>query len=338
MSLQASTSPTTSGECDMKKVFENKKILVGIIALISVIAVVTVSSFFPFIIKPDSLTKSSFWTNELLAIAIVVISMVATMFIAMAWNEGMPNSNIAIARDKFDTSVPKITNPNAFFQWVREVMQPDDIKQMHIRLMRENGIKDYSVLDLDRMEIKELEDKPCEFNGRRYSSLSKEQVKTLLDIKDGKIGVTLCDPSYYMTVKSTSGSKTISERTGNESKKKGLYITQSFASKLILTLMVAMIFSSLVYDQAQGGDTASNLMKFTSRLVSMGSGMFSGFILGCQINDIDAEYVEMRVIVHEKFLNDTSFKAKTDEEIANEEYNNYHKNDKQEEKDVKVNE
>jgi len=321
----------------MPKIKLNKKILVGILALGTVLAVVSVSSFFPFIISPKELTTSAFWTNELLAIAIVVISMVAMMFISMAWNDGMDNSHISIARGNFEESVAKITNPNSFFQWVREVMQPDDIHQMHIRLMREVGIKDYSVLDLDSIEVKELEGKPCEIHGKKYCSMSKEQVQLVLDIKNGKKGIELVDPSYYLSVKSLSGAKTISEKTGNETKKKGMYITQSFASKLVLTLMVAMIFSSLVYDQAQGGDTASNLMKFTSRLVSMGSGMFSGFILGCQINDIDAEYIEMRVIVHSKFLNDTTFKAKSDEELANEELAKYEQEHKPvEEKHMKV--
>lgn len=323
----------------MKKFEINKKILVGAIALVSVIAVVTVSSFFPFVFKPSSLTKSAFWTNELLAIAIVVITMVATMFIAMAWNDGKENSNVAIARAKFEASVVKITNPNNFYQWVREVMQVDDIKQMNIRLMRECGIKDYSILDLDRTEIKQLIDKPCTFGDRAYSSISKEQAKVLLEIKEGKRGISLPDPSYYLTMKSISGTKTISERASNETKKKGLYITQSFVSKMVMTLMVAMIFSSLVYDQAQGGDTADNLMKFTSRMMSLGSGMFSGFILGCQINDIDAEYIEMRVIAHEKFLNDKTFKPKSNEEIAKEEYAKYEMEHKvEEEKMIKVNE
>lgn len=323
----------------MKKFEINKKILVGAIALVSVIAVVTVSSFFPFVFKPNSLTKSAFWTNELLAIAIVVITMVAMMFIAMAWNDGKENSNIAIARTKFEASVAKITNPNDFYQWIREVMQVDDIKQMNIRHMRECGIKDYKVLELDRTEIKQLIDKPCSFNGRTFSSISKEQARVLLEIKEGRKGISLPDPSYYLTMKSISGTKTISERASNEAKKKGLYITQSFVSKMVMTLMVAMIFSSLVLDQTQGGDTADSLMKFTSRMVSLGSGMFSGFMLGCQINDIDAEYIEMRVIAHEKFLNDKTFKPKTNEEIAKEEYEKYEMEHKTKKENViKVNE
>lgn len=310
----------------MKKIEINKKLLLGLVALASILGIVIVSSFFPVVFDLNQLSKKEFLTNEVLSLAIVTISMVACMFIGMATNSSVSNSPISIARDKFDKKIEGITNTKHFFKWVSEVMQPSDIKQMNKRLMRENGIDDYSLIDLDRTEIKQLEEKPCEFNGVKYSSLSKEQVQTILDIKDGKHKVTLVDPSYYLTISNKSGSLTPTEKSGKEGTKKGLYTTVNFVSKLVMTLLISSIFAALVKDSIAGGDTAKSWINFASRMFSLCSGAFSGFILGNQINDIDAEFVEMRVIVLDKYLNDKTFKPLTEREMAEKEFNEYQKN------------
>ena len=46
--------------------------------------------------------------------------------------------------------------------------------------MREVGIEDYSVLDLEYAEIKSLLETPQKYNGRFYKGISKRQINALL--------------------------------------------------------------------------------------------------------------------------------------------------------------
>ena len=46
------------------------------------------------------------------------------------------------------------------------------------------------------------------------------------------------------------------------------------------------------------------------------SSSFMGYIVGCQINDIDAEYIEMRIVVQNMFLQDKEFKPIDSQEEA----------------------
>ena len=69
-------------------------------------------------------------------------------------------------------------------------------------------------------------------------------------------------------------------------------------------------------------DIAQATMKFISRLWAMVSSSFMGYIVGCQINDIDAEYISMRTTVHNMFLQDKDFKPLDDQEEAKQDFIN----------------
>lgn len=298
----------------------NKKIALGVLALLSVIICVAISSFIPFTFSLETIKTKKFITNELLIAAIVIISMVSTIFIGQASNAQNECSRLAKARAAFFLSVDKITNISAFYQWVKEVLQPNDIHAIYERKLKELGIEDFTVLDLEIDEIEQLLNKAGQFNDKHYKGLSKEQIKLVKNIKHGKYKVNLVDPSYYITVKNISGNRTVTEKASKEMTKKSAYLTYSVISKLTMTIVTSCIFASLAKDVLVEQEIAESLMTFGSRMFSMISSAFMGYLVGCQINDIDAEYIEMRSMVHNQFLQDKTFTPKTIEEIAKEEY------------------
>lgn len=315
----------------MKNQLLNKKIVLGVLSLVSVLLCTTISSFLPFTFKPENIFSSEFLTNELIICAIVIITMVSSIFIGQASNAQNPNSNIAKARVKFFETCSKIEDINKFFQWVKTVLQPSDIKAMNERRMREVGIEDYSVLELDIPDIESLENKSQKIDGKPYKGLSKKQIEVVKKIKLGEYKITLVDPTYYITVKNIDGNKTITEKASKEQAKKGIYLSYSIISKVIMTIFIGMIFASLAKDTIEGQDIATSIMTFGSRLFSMISCMYMGYVTGCQINDIDAEYIQMRSIVHSQFLQDKAFIPKTIKEIAQIEYEKEHIEEKEEE-------
>lgn len=298
----------------------NRKILLGVSSLLICIVLIAVCSFVPFVIDPKQWQTVEFLTDELIIVAIVIFSMVASMFIGQAGNAQNENSNLAKSRVSFFASIVQITNINAFNQWIKKVMQPNDIQAMKERIMRQVGIEDFSVLKLEYNEIKALLETPQKYGEHYYKGLSKEQIDTIIKIKHGKYKVELVEPEYYLSVKNLIDSRTITERSSKEGLKKGLYLTRSIVSRVTLTVLTAMIFASLMRDVAAEGDVAEATLKFISRLWAMISSSFMGYIVGCQINDIDAEYINMRVTVHNMFLQDHDFKPMDSQEEAKQEF------------------
>lgn len=302
------------------KKLANRKILLGVFSLLICAVLIGVCSFVPFIIDPTRWQTTEFLTDELIIVAIVIFAMVATMFIGQASNAQNENSHLAKARAKFFESILLILNINFFNQWVRKVMQPNDIEIMKQRIMRQVGIDDFSVLKLEYSEIKSLLETPQKFGDKYYKGLSKKQIDTIIDIKKGKYKVTLVEPEYYLSVKNLIDPRTITERSSKEGIKKGLYLTRSIVARVVLTVITAMIFASLMRDLGAEGDAAEATLKFVSRLWAMISSAFMGYWTGGQINDIDAEYILMRVEVHQKFLQDKEFKPLTEQEEAKQEF------------------
>ena len=50
----------------MKKLFANKKIVLGVMTSLMILAIIAVSSFFPFILDPRKLNTTEFITNQLI--------------------------------------------------------------------------------------------------------------------------------------------------------------------------------------------------------------------------------------------------------------------------------
>ena len=299
----------------------NKKVILGVSAILVSIVFIAITSFIPFIISGEKLGSEKFWTDELIIIAITILGLVAMVFVGQASNAQDPKSKIAKAKVNFQDSISKISNSNHFSQWVKKVLQPKDIQSAKEREMRKIGIDDYTVLNLTDFEIENLAKSAQKYNGRYYSKLDEKKVEKLLELKDGIKHVRLVEPEYYLTVSSIEIDKTDSEKSGRESRKKNAKLLFSVASKILITLIPSMIFAALVRD-VTGGDvsTPEAWATFCLRMVNMLTSVFFGYIVGCQMNDIDADYIELRCRVHSKFLQDSEFKPLSQQELAKKEY------------------
>lgn len=306
----------------------NRKVLLGLLALILMLVFICVSSFVPFIITKEKLGTARFWTDELIIVGITVFATLATMFIAKASNAQDPRSEISKARVEFMTSKERIKKQfSKFFQWVKKVLQPNDIQAIKERELRNVGITDYSVLLLEDSDVEQLrtisinKPLPGTYEDHFYSKLNNKQCDKILKLKDG-IKKKLVEPQYYLTAKSLGADKTISEQSGNENIKKTFILALSLVSKIILTLMFAVIIGALARDLSEGagGDAAQKWITFLARMFALITSMFLGWLVGCQSNDIEAEYLRLRVTVHDLYLEDTGFVPDDDQEIARQEY------------------
>ena len=296
----------------------NRKVVLGTLALLCAAAFIVLASFFPFIIDPDQWGSDEFISDELIIVAIVLFSVMSSVMIGQSNNAQNPKSEIAKSKVKFIDTNRKILDISRFCKWVKQILQPRDIKDVKERRMRSVGIDNYTLLDLEISEIKSLKDGPKKINEKYYPELSKRQIECLLELKEGRLRLRLVEPMYYLTVKAVDSDRTISERSGSESIKKAVLISWSAFSRVLITLMTTMIFAALIYDSTQEINMATAWIKFISRMFAMISSIFTGYLVGSQINDIDADYINMRVLVITQYLQDTSFVAKSDEEIAKE--------------------
>lgn len=305
-----------------KKIF-NRKIILGALTIVIAAIFIGITSFVPFIIKPENIGTAQFWTDELIIVAITILSLFSAMFIGQASNAQNSQSNIAKAKVRFIESLKLIVSRNAFCQWVKKVLQPNDIQAIKERELRRIGIDDYTILKLEDAQIKELANNPQKYNDRYYSQLDKKKVDYILSLKDGAKRVKLVEPGYYLTVSSIDSDRTVSEKSGREQKVKGIRLVVSVLSKIVLTLVPAMIFAMFVKETVEGagdGQAAEAAARFVSRMLALVSSAFFGYMVGCQMNDIDADYINLKSDVHSEFIEDKNFVPVDQQELAKQEY------------------
>lgn len=313
----------------------NKKVLLGVISLVMCLGLIVVCSFVPFIIDPKQWQTAEFLTDELLISAIVITSMVSFMFIAQASNAQNPDSRIAKARREFFDSLKTVImrGINAFRQWIRKILQPEDVQTIKERRLRNIGIDDLLILELDDQQLLSLTENAQKYalptakseedkKGRYFKKITKEQYKGILEIKKTESKIKFVEPEYYLSVKNLTDTRTVSERAYNEGRKKRFFLSSSIISKLVITIVSAMIFASLVRDLTAQVDQAAAWAKFAARIWAMISSSFMGYIVGVQMNDIDAEYIEMRVQIHTRYMQDDKFKPLSQQEEAKQEFVN----------------
>lgn len=308
---------------DKLKKYKDKKIVLAFLSILVVFVIIIISSFMPLLIDPSKFLTLDFLTNALITIAITIFGTVACLIIGQQNNETNENSKISVSKATFNTKKELVNNFNYFSQWVKKVLQPRDLKEMQINAMKNVGItlyKDYSYLDLTEEEIKSLLGKSQKINGHYYLSLTKEKVDLLLKIKSGKFDFHFVEPIYYLTLDNQDIDKTISQRSGNEGKKKTALLALNLGSKIIMTLLVSMVFASLIPKDGASVNVANQFFTMFSRLFTLLTSAFMGYSVGCEMNDIESSFIDLKCIVIDMYLSDTTFKPLNEEELAKQEF------------------
>lgn len=291
----------------MKTVFANKKILLGGLTLVLILAIIVVSSFWPFILDPSRIATKEFITDEMIIMAITISVTISMMFISQASNAQNPKSELAKAKVSFEVSIKRIVEHTIFYQWIKRVLQPNDRKDIAEKGMLKLGV-DFKVWDLSDTEIRSLT-VAQKFGDTFYKPLTENQIKGIFALKNRVRDIKFVAPNYYTSYRSWMSNKNLSEIAASENSKKIFTVIFQLALKITLTFIGAAILGALVRDIAQeGGSTAQAWMRFLSRMFAFITSSFLGYMLGAKLNDLDAFYIEKRIEAHNMYLEDKDFK------------------------------
>ena len=305
----------------MKNRILNKKIILGAFAMLSLVAIIFVTSVAPFILDPSKIGTSEFWTDMVILIVISIFSVICVMIMGQVDNAGNPKSQISKQTSLFLAIKEKVVS-SEFAQWVHQKLEPNDQKEVYRRVLNTINVKQYDIIDLSRKDIKSLINMPQRINNVWYDEITEKQYKVILKIKDGDYNIKFVNPDYYLTDNHVQTKYTRSERATNEDNKRMGYVGLSLVTKIIMVVIIGCVLGMYTRDVLTNQDTATSLSKLFSRLFNTFSSAFVGYFVGCQDNDIVASYIEMKVNTINDMLADKEkgFKAKDIQEIAREKF------------------
>ena len=137
----------------MKNRFLNKKIILGAFAMLSLVAIIFVTSFAPFILDPSKIGTSEFWTDMVILIVISIFSVICVMIMGQVDNAGNPKSQISKQTSLFLAIKEKVVS-SEFAQRVHQKLEPNDQKEVYRRVLNTINVKQYDIIYISRKDIK----------------------------------------------------------------------------------------------------------------------------------------------------------------------------------------
>lgn len=310
-----------------KGIIRSKKLVLGLLSFVLVLAMIVVSAFSELTMNPSNWKSSEFISKELIQVAIAVMSMICFINIGKSGNALDPRSEIAKSRKEFNDSIAKIKESgiNAFLQWVKQVKQKNDQHDENEYLLNSVGIENKHYLDLSESELTTLLERPYEKDfphGKVYfRQLNKEQLNTIIKIKQGKNSIKFINPTSYLILDKGSTAMSDSRKLSKQQEKETLTMVVDVGSRMISVLMFGMIMGAFVIESlSEDADIARNLMNLFTRLSTAVSSAFMGYMSGCKLNDMTAGYIQIKIAVHLQYLDSKEFKPLTEQEEAKKDF------------------
>jgi hypothetical protein len=326
------------------KKYSDKKTVLAFLSFIIVLAITILSSIPEFVIKPEQILTTKFLTKLLMTLIIGVTALVCFILIGGTSNGMNPVSEIYKAREAFRTSAKDIIDHyySAFKQWIERVRRPAKQIEVNKRVLRHIGITNLNYLDLDECDLRDLVKAPNKELGDKYGvrQITEDQFKVIMAIKEGKTSLKFLNVDDYLLEKTIGVDLTDEELLVNQFKKRNWIFSEKVGSRILILVVVAVTFGCIGWSTIQtiGEDTSVAQRTFTiiwdilTKLATAISSAFIGFIDGGKFNDFDASYLQIKSNIHVQFREDKEFKPLTEQELAKEEYIQYHQKQEQDER------
>lgn len=316
----------------MARKYVGKKTLLSMSSMLLVVAIGIASAFPEFIVSPDKLQTTKFWTDLIINIIIGLTSYACMMVVGQSTNASNQASKIYIARSNFNKDANDVitTKLRKFIQWIKLKFHPEQQKEKDIGLLRGVGITNIKYLELDIEELKDLITTPR----KDLKRISKEQFEVFSHIKTGKSAIKFANVNAYLAERNYITSKTSAEIVAGQNKARVMNVASLTGARLVLMIGLSIIFSLIgwktVEEISDGARTASIVVNIIMRIFTAISNSTIGFNDGARLNDVDAEYLEEKRSILKQFTEDKDFKELSEEEEAREEFIAYVKEQEKE--------
>jgi hypothetical protein len=235
-----------------------------------------------------------------------------------------------------------------FGQWLTKLYQDEKDAYFH-EILSVAGITNKQVLDLQITELNELK-KPylktwenTEFEGREptfFRAMTRHQISIIRAVMKGDISFSRIPDSFFKT----AGNKIVTSEYKQKANSSKESLTYGFliANRVVMVFVFAFATTIIGIRFAEiketttstvlpdgtvveetisvGSQVLANLVDTISRYWTMISSFVYGFSLGRLMVTKDTDKLEYKTDTSYSFLNDTNFVAKTEQEVAIDEY------------------
>lgn len=309
----------------MKQVFNRKAILLSI-SLLFIVVIIAITSLANAGIDPNYWKSEKFLTDTIFTVALVLIGVVIGQAEGDNFYRNKEDGLFQNSYNNYNTNrkiIDKLVDK--FSDWALNLYRKEYYKKCMRYLFNDNGIKQAELLiQLDRTQVVQLSEPKMfivEGKERYFNSLTEEQIKAVLDVLDGRIKIKYVADSYFLNAYSKNSDKTMYEQASEQEKTKRKKFIILMTYRVILTVLVGMVFTAFVIDNAEEGkNTAQAVLTLFIRYFTLFSSVGWGFFIANDMIKDECIFLDYKATTLNQFYLDVeinkTFIAKTEEEKA----------------------
>lgn len=308
-----------SQQKDLKKLVDGKmeakgvtrKTLYSVIGLLVCAALTIVLSITGAKFDPTKIMTVAFWVGVAITWGLAIWSMISGERIGDDYSHNNPKGQFRSELKKYDERYNSLDSKNliaVFPDWLD--FHKDELLQKKIRnlLIRDYHIVQLEVLDLDMTELDSLE-KPFKKDWRNtrfaskyehnkepyvtyFDSLTKEQIKVVKAVKEGKVRVADNHYTYFLSALSQYTTD-MWEEAANQQKGKGMRTAASFGARLIVIAMWSIIENGIV-PEVYESPAETIAMNIATRLFTVVTSTIAGIWVGMKMVDTDTTFLAFK--------------------------------------------
>lgn len=297
-----------------------KKTLYSLLGIFGCLVLTVVMSITGMGFDKTIFLSLNYWTGMVIQFGIAIFSMITGRQIGDDTQRNKPDGQYRKELGFYRTEYKRIDEKNEidYFEGWLESYKDRKLDEKIRTTVKEFGIKQIEVLDLDLTELKELSHPyKKDWNGTpfyekyydpkkgksetTFQSLSKEQIEAVRQIKKGAITVADVSSSYFMNaLKGTSVDEW--ERAARSDKKKGTKVAVGYAYR-IFGMLVLSVIANGIFPQPyeKQGAVALNI---AMRIFVLVTSAVWGIYLGFKVVEMDMVFLAYKTHVIKMFRNE----------------------------------
>ena len=315
----------------------SKRALISGVSVIACVVLIIVMSVVQAGFDWGLLRDTNYWINLTILCALTIFGMISGQQIGDDISRNNINGQYRKSLFNYKNKFKLIDDKKlfAYFEdWLFLFREAKLAKKIET-VLKDNGIHQLEVLDLDISELSELatpgfkkdwsltEFKEKYFDAQKgesatyFLSYTEEQINIIKSCKTGMIKVSPLSSSFFLDA-FTKNDKDMWESSAKAEKKKGLFVGTNYTYKLVFLFIINFILTGIM-PGLQGADAKTIWLTLISRTFALCMAVVWGIYIGMEIVKIDTSYIGYKTLILGQYFDECEsriYVPKTIEEKA----------------------
>ncbi len=304
-----------------------KKTVYSALSLLICVILIFVMSLTQAVFDASLLRTLSYWVSLSILVALCIFGMTAGQQVGDDYFKNLPNGLFRTALKKFVKAFQRV-NDSVLFAYFEDWLifyRERKLKRKIEQLLKDNGIKQMEVLNLDVKEVEKLTDYykkswvGTDYEGKYKNDetyflvYTEEQIEIIKYCLTGKVKVSNLPRSFFVDAFNQS-EKDMWESSAKSGKKKSMYLSANYIYKILALIAISVATSGLVPGSKDLGN-GQVWISLAQRLFCLSTAYVWGIYVGYELTKMDSSYLEFKTDILNLYYEEFNLKIFVPENI-----------------------